>query len=270
MPRAGLTAAARQITGLKSTVDGHTSSLNILAETSGGNRVRYAVIGTIDGVTGGFTLTGVKDPVGTVQFSFVIDGDLIVLDNIIADGVKANTIEAVNIISGSLMRSIGNANDIDYNIISDTTWQESLQFNAVVINGVVQFTVYLEFDQDPNEAASPPGTQQLATLPQVLFAGVEIKVERTLGAGSPVVVYQRMHPMQTFTLATDVNLTSGVIRYTNYVDVQEKVINILDSGPLNGTYSYKVFTRKGHASYLRFFVRNTVARGLTYAKATAV
>lgn len=76
------TALAQQTTTLSTTVGQHTSTLQVQAQSINGMEVRYGVLGTVNGVTGGFIFSGVQKnneaPFFQTEFlsNVVINGDL--------------------------------------------------------------------------------------------------------------------------------------------------------------------------------------------------
>ncbi len=82
-----VTANATALTTLTTTVGTNTSSISTLATAVDGIEARYAVTGTINGVTGGFYLTGVETLDGSAQFSMVFDVDVFA----VGDGTDEGT-----------------------------------------------------------------------------------------------------------------------------------------------------------------------------------
>lgn len=102
----GDSAVASDLTVLQTTVGAHTATLTTYGTSIDGISVQYGVVGEIDGVTGGYVMTGMRRLDGTVYFSLGVRGDLIV------DGTIYGTkLAAVNIITASAQ--IGNLT-VDY------------------------------------------------------------------------------------------------------------------------------------------------------------
>lgn len=99
----GDSANASVISGLQSTVDGNTASLGVLQSSINGVEVRFGVVGTINGVTGGFQFTGIEQLDGSVSYNFEINGNVIVDGSLSANALQANSLEvlfaAVNILT---------------------------------------------------------------------------------------------------------------------------------------------------------------------------
>ena len=77
----GDSALAGQITTLSTTVGANTSSLTTLSASINGVAAQYGVFGTINGVTGGFVLQGVRKLDGSVSFGFEFTASSFVLSD---------------------------------------------------------------------------------------------------------------------------------------------------------------------------------------------
>lgn len=77
-------ALASSIGVLQTTVGGHTATLTTYGASIDGIAVKWGVTGTIDGVTGGFTIEGVQQTGGGAIFTMRMRGSLIVDDTITA------------------------------------------------------------------------------------------------------------------------------------------------------------------------------------------
>jgi len=95
-------ALAASVSTLSTTVNGHTSSLSTLAASIDGVKVQYGIVGTIDGVTGGFVLTGAKKLDGTVSYTLAIDADVLIDGSLEAKKIAARTINADKISIGGV------------------------------------------------------------------------------------------------------------------------------------------------------------------------
>jgi len=94
-------AQATQIGVLQTTVGGHTATLTTHTSSINGMSVQWAVTGSIDGVTGGMVLNGVRRMDGAVSYTLGLRGDLVV------DGsIYGSKLAATNIITASAQ--IGN------------------------------------------------------------------------------------------------------------------------------------------------------------------
>jgi len=116
-------AQATQIGNLQTTVDGHAATLTTYATSIDGMSVQWGVTGTIDGVTGGFVLNGVRRMDGTVAYTVGISGDLIVnqtiygsklaADNIITASAQIGnlTVDNIHIRNGAITQVVSSSGD---------------------------------------------------------------------------------------------------------------------------------------------------------------
>lgn len=70
-----ISAEASRLDTVSTTVDGHTSSLTDLLQAVDGSSFKWALVGEIDGVTGGLLLTGAVAPDGSVSRTFAVSAD---------------------------------------------------------------------------------------------------------------------------------------------------------------------------------------------------
>jgi predicted phage tail protein len=115
----GDSALASSISTVSTKVDGHTASLSTIQSSVDGIKVQYGVIGTIDGTTGGFLLSGIKSLDGTVSFTMEMSGSLIVSNSISADKLAVNSLSAVTGNMGTL--TAGLIRSVSGNFIIDAT-----------------------------------------------------------------------------------------------------------------------------------------------------
>jgi predicted phage tail protein len=113
------TALASSISTVSTTVAGHTSSLSTIQTSVNGVSLQYGVIGTIDGVTGGFLMSGIKKLDGTVSYNMEISGGLIVQNTISADKLTVNFLSAYSGSFGTL--TAGTLKSVDNKTIWDLT-----------------------------------------------------------------------------------------------------------------------------------------------------
>lgn len=105
-------ALASSIETVTTTVGEHTASLSTIQSSVDGVKLEYGVIGTIDGVTGGFLVTGVKQLDGSVSFDMKIQGNLIVNGSLSADKMATNFLSAYvgsfNTLTAGIIKSTDN------------------------------------------------------------------------------------------------------------------------------------------------------------------
>lgn len=115
----GDSALAQSISTVSTTVAGHTASLSTIQSSVDGVKLQYGVIGTIDGTTGGFLMTGIKKLDGSVSFSMKISGSLIVDQSISTDKLVVNFLSAY---SGSFAQlTAGVIKSTDNKMVMDLT-----------------------------------------------------------------------------------------------------------------------------------------------------
>lgn len=83
-------ALSGSISTLSTTVGGHTSSISTLTSSVNGLAVKYAVTGTINGVTGGFVFTGVQQAGGGAVYNLEITSNVIINGNLLVNGTILN------------------------------------------------------------------------------------------------------------------------------------------------------------------------------------
>lgn len=76
----------------ETTLNGHTANLSFLQGSYNGISVQFGVLGTIDGVTGGFVFDGVRRLDGSVAFQLAIRGDVIIDGSLSAIKIQAGSI----------------------------------------------------------------------------------------------------------------------------------------------------------------------------------
>ncbi|HWL05886.1 MAG TPA: hypothetical protein VNQ99_13285, partial [Xanthobacteraceae bacterium] len=137
-------ALALSIDSLTTTVGGHTSSISTIGSSVDGIKVQYGVVGEVNGVTGGWVLTGVQRLDGTVDFDIEIDGDLIVDGTITADKIAANAITAVKIAAGAITADKIVAESIDATKLS----QNSVGIDQLIAGSATkqEFGTHAPFD----------------------------------------------------------------------------------------------------------------------------
>jgi hypothetical protein len=95
---AGDSALAAELTTLETTVGDNTAELAILSASIDGIAVKYAVTGTINGVTGGFVLTGIQQLGGGASYLLEITSDVVINGNLLVTG----TVETVAVASHAI------------------------------------------------------------------------------------------------------------------------------------------------------------------------
>jgi hypothetical protein len=104
---------AGQVGSFTTTLNGHTATLNVLSASIDGHKVQYGVTGTIDGVTGGFVLTGARRLDGGAAFSLVIRADVILDGTMTGSKFIAGTIDAIYLRANSIDSSRIAINGVD-------------------------------------------------------------------------------------------------------------------------------------------------------------
>lgn len=112
------TALAEQIFTVSTTVGEHSASLSQVSESVDGMSVQFSVIGNIDGATGGFVLSGVKQLDGSVQYEMKIKGDLLVDGSVMAQSLFVPELSAItaslgNIHAGNIYLNSGKLRILD-------------------------------------------------------------------------------------------------------------------------------------------------------------
>lgn len=123
-------ALASSVSVLATQVGDNQASLTTVAESVDGISVRYGVIGTIDGETGGFVFTGVQQLDGTVDFDLMISGDVIVDGTITGDKIAANTITADKVDANILSAAVIHGSQI----VADSITVDRIDSNAAIYN----------------------------------------------------------------------------------------------------------------------------------------
>ncbi|MBX3543572.1 host specificity factor TipJ family phage tail protein [Chelatococcus sp.] len=170
-----ITATASQLTTLSATVGGHTSTLTQLGEVvSGPNGLsaQWGVVLNLDGATGGFVMSGVKQLGGSATFTFGIYGNLVV------DGtISGNKLQAHSIITQS-----GQINNLTVNTLQ-------IADNAVTVPVAASGSV-----------VPPPGTSVDVVVTSIGFTGIAGKTIMinatfigTVGASAEVVNFWQCH-----------------------------------------------------------------------------
>ena len=98
-------AQTTQYNNLSTTVNGHTSSISTLTTSINGVSVKFGVLGTINGVTGGFIFTGVQQLDGSVSYGLEVDGNVIVNGTLTSSKFAANSVTAGIIAAGAVNAS---------------------------------------------------------------------------------------------------------------------------------------------------------------------
>jgi hypothetical protein len=83
-------------------VNDHTASLSTIQSSVDGVKLEFGVIGTIDGTTGGFLMTGVRQLDGSASWTMEISGSLVVDKSITANKLTVNSLSAVTANMGTL------------------------------------------------------------------------------------------------------------------------------------------------------------------------
>lgn len=116
-------AQATQIGVLQTTVGGHTATLTTYGSSINGMSVQWGVTGNIDGVTGGFVLTGIRRMDGAVSYTVGIRGDLVVDGTIYGTKLAANniitasaqignlTVDNIHVKNGAISQVVSGAGD---------------------------------------------------------------------------------------------------------------------------------------------------------------
>jgi hypothetical protein len=122
-----------------------------LLATTNGLSASYAVVGSINGVTGGFDLTGVGRADGSASWRMTIKGDVLVEGDAVITGSLTNrAIAADTISSGGYGTGVGDTGDIivpsdrvsKVLIIADSIHQNTGTFNLIItVNNVPIKTV---------------------------------------------------------------------------------------------------------------------------------
>jgi len=93
----GDSAVAAQVTTMQATVNGHTSTLQVHGGAIGGFAYQWGVTGTINGSTGGFTMTGIRRMGGSTTHQLLVRGDVLVDGTITGAKIAADAISANHI-----------------------------------------------------------------------------------------------------------------------------------------------------------------------------
>ncbi len=93
-------------TTLSSTVGTNQAQLTTVATSVDGIKLEYGVIGTIDGVTGGFLFTGIKKLDGSISYTLKIAGNVIVDGSITAAKLNVTNLAAINANLGTVTAGI--------------------------------------------------------------------------------------------------------------------------------------------------------------------
>jgi predicted phage tail protein len=105
-------AIASSVSSLTTTVGTNTANISTVTTSVNGVKVQYGVIGTINGITGGFSFTGIQKLDGSVNFAVEIQGSLIVNGTISAAKLNVTSLSAVSAnvgtVTAGMIRSANN------------------------------------------------------------------------------------------------------------------------------------------------------------------
>ena len=104
-------AVASTVTTLATTVGANTANISTTLSSLNGVKVQYGVIGTINGITGGFAFTGIQKLDGSVSFAVEIQGNLIVNGSIAASKLNVTNLSAVSANMGTVTAGIVQSSD---------------------------------------------------------------------------------------------------------------------------------------------------------------
>lgn len=83
-------ALASRAATIETTLGGHTATLNTYATSIDGLKVKFGVVGTINGTTGGFVFTGIGKNDGTATYLLEINANVLIHGTLIVDGTVGN------------------------------------------------------------------------------------------------------------------------------------------------------------------------------------
>lgn len=153
-----ITAVASSVSSLTTVVGGNTASISTISTTVGGHAVRYGIVGSINGVTGGFILEGILMNDGSVSYTVEIAGVYIQDGAISANKLAANSVVAGKIAAGTIV-----AADIASNVITAQKLQVGLRgvetagidFTATNATNVLSWTAgVINYTDDAGASAS--------------------------------------------------------------------------------------------------------------------
>jgi hypothetical protein len=94
-------ALSSSINSLTTTVNGHTSTLSTYGQSIDGLSVKYGVVGTINGQTGGFIFQGVLKNDGSVTYNMEFDSNVTINGDLVVNGTISTSKVAVGAISAT-------------------------------------------------------------------------------------------------------------------------------------------------------------------------
>ncbi len=127
-----LSSQASSIQSLSTTQSGHTAQITTLAASYDGVKVQYGVTGYIDGQSGGFVFTGVRQLDGSVSFNLRISADVFVDGTITARKLATEALIVTSAQIGNLV--VDNINVKDGAISGLVSAQSNGQQASVTIN----------------------------------------------------------------------------------------------------------------------------------------
>ena len=98
----GDNSLSSSLSSLQTTVNGNTANISQLISSTDGLKLKYGLVGSINGVTGGFVLTGVGKNDGTATYNLEINSNVTINGNLIVSGTVTNTQLAANAVSRSV------------------------------------------------------------------------------------------------------------------------------------------------------------------------
>ncbi|GLS45164.1 host specificity factor TipJ family phage tail protein [Methylobacterium brachythecii] len=97
-----ISVTATSLQALSTTVNGQTATLTTYGSSIDGLKVQYGVTGSINGVTGGFVMTGVRRNDGAVAYTLEVDGSLIVTGSVTAAKMSVLTVSSLTANLGAI------------------------------------------------------------------------------------------------------------------------------------------------------------------------
>lgn len=97
----GDNALAARVSSVETTSGNNSASITTLQSSMNGVQVKYGVQGYINGVTGGFVLTGVLKNDGSVAYNMEIDSNVTINGNLVVNGTLDYTKLAANTITNN-------------------------------------------------------------------------------------------------------------------------------------------------------------------------
>ena len=98
-------ATASTLSTLTTDVSGNTASISTLTTSVNGISVQYTITGTINGMTGTFTFEGVEKADGSVSYTALIDGGLVVSGTITSAALVTGIINVGTLIANNIIDS---------------------------------------------------------------------------------------------------------------------------------------------------------------------